>query len=301
MKKMIVMVLMSVLALSVVIGAGVRESEAMTEPTIVDIAAADGRFTTLVAALQASDLVETLQGEGPFTVFAPTDDAFAKLPAGTMEALLGDIPALTDILLYHVVAGQVMASDVVSLSSAEAANGKSIDIRAEGGGVMLNDANVIITDIKARNGVIHVIDTVLLPPPEMPSIADIAAGDERFSTLVAALSTAGLVDTLDSEGPFTVLAPTDDAFAKLPAGTVEALLGDIPTLTDILLYHVIPGRILASDVMAFASQRTANGDDVVLTMTGGSVTINGAQVLIADIEAENGVIHVIDTVILPPQ
>lgn len=301
MKKMIVMVLMSVLALSVVIGAGVRESEAMTEPTIVDIAAADGRFTTLVAALQASDLVETLQGEGPFTVFAPTDDAFAKLPAGTVEALLGDIPALTDILLYHVVAGQVMASDVVSLSSAEAANGKSIAIRAEGGGVMLNEANVIIADIKARNGVIHVIDTVLLPPPEMPSIADIAAGDERFSTLVAALSAAGLVDTLDSEGPFTVLAPTDDAFAKLPAGTVEALLGDIPTLTDILLYHVIPGRILASDVMAFASQRTANGDDVVLTMTGGSVTINGAQVLIADIEAENGVIHVIDTVILPPQ
>ncbi|MBN2859130.1 MAG: fasciclin domain-containing protein [Sphaerochaetaceae bacterium] len=301
MKKMIVMVLMSVLALSVVIGAGVRESDAMVEPTIVDIASADGRFTTLVAALQASDLVESLQGEGPFTVFAPTDDAFAKLPAGTVEALLGDIPTLADILLYHVVSGEVMASDVVGLSSAEAANGKSIDIRVEDSSVMLNDSKVIITDIKARNGVIHVIDTVLLPPVDTPSIAQIAAGDRRFTTLVAALGAAGLVVTLDSEGPFTVLAPTDDAFAKLPAGTVEALLADIPTLTDILLYHVIPGKIMASDVMAFASQRTANGDDVILSMSKGDVTIQGANVLIADIEAENGVIHVIDTVLLPPQ
>ena len=301
MKKMIVMVLISVLAIFAVMGAGVRESEAMAEPTIVDIAAADGRFTTLVAALQAADLVGTLQGEGPFTVFAPTDDAFAKLPAGTVDALLADIPSLTDILLYHVVAGEVMASDVAGLSSAEAVNGRSIDIRIEDSSVMLNDSKVIITDIKARNGVIHVIDTVLLPPADMPSIAQIAAGDGRFSTLVAALGAAGLVETLDSEGPFTVLAPTDDAFAKLPAGTVEALLADIPTLTDILLYHVIPGKIMASDVMAFASQGTANGDDVILTMTGGSVKINGAQVLIADIEAENGVIHVIDTVMLPPQ
>lgn len=130
---------------------------------IVDIAVEDGRFTTLVAALQAADLVDTLKGEGLFTVFAPTDDAFDKLPAGTVEGLLNDIPALTNILLYHVVPGKVMAADVVKLSSADTASGASLTIAVMDGKVMINDAQVIITDIEASNGVIHVIDTVLLP------------------------------------------------------------------------------------------------------------------------------------------
>ena len=131
--------------------------------TIVDIAVADGRFTTLVAAVQAAGLVETLQGEGPFTVFAPTDDAFAKLPAGTVDALLADIPALTDILLYHVVSGKVMAADVVNLDSATTVQGSDVAIKVDMGKVYVNDAQVIITDIVAANGVIHVIDTVLVP------------------------------------------------------------------------------------------------------------------------------------------
>jgi uncharacterized surface protein with fasciclin (FAS1) repeats len=130
---------------------------------IVDIAVDDGRFTTLVAALQAADLVDTLKGDGPFTVFAPTDDAFDKLPAGTVEGLLNDIPTLTNILLYHVVPGKVMAADVVNLSSADTASGESLAISVMNGKVMVNDAQVIITDIEASNGVIHVIDTVLLP------------------------------------------------------------------------------------------------------------------------------------------
>ena len=135
---------------------------------IVDTAVSDGRFTTLAAALQAAGLVDTLKGEGPFTVFAPTDDAFAKLPAGTVDALLQDIPQLTDILLYHVVPGKVMAADVVKLDgqSAETAlEGKSIDISVKDGKVMLNgNVEVVITDVEASNGVIHVIDSVLLPP-----------------------------------------------------------------------------------------------------------------------------------------
>jgi transforming growth factor-beta-induced protein len=130
---------------------------------IVDIAVGDGRFTTLVAALQAADLVDTLKGDGPFTVFAPTDDAFNKLPAGTVEGLLDDIPTLTNILLYHVVPGKVMAADVVNLSSADTASGASLTIAVMDGKVMINDAQVIITDIEASNGVIHVVDTVLLP------------------------------------------------------------------------------------------------------------------------------------------
>ena len=135
-----------------------------TDQTVVDIAVADGRFTTLVAALQAAGLVDTLNGEGPFTVFAPTDDAFAALPEGTVDALLADIPTLTNILLYHVVPGKALAADVVNLPSADTVLGEAVKISVDGGTVKVNDAQVIITDIEASNGVIHVIDAVLLPP-----------------------------------------------------------------------------------------------------------------------------------------
>ncbi len=269
--------------------------------SIVDIASADGRFETLVAALQAADLAETLAGEGPFTVFAPTDDAFAKLPEGTVEALLEDIPALTDILLYHVVDGKVLAEDVVALNDAKTLNNRYVDIRVEDGMVYINDAQVVITDIMADNGVIHVIDTVLLPPEAVGSIVDIAVADGRFTTLAAALEAAGLVDTLKNEGQFTVFAPTDDAFAKLPEGTVDALLEDIPTLTDILLYHVVDGKVLAADVIALQETETLSGKNITIRVEGDKVYINDAMVILTDIMADNGVIHVIDTVLLPPE
>ncbi len=130
---------------------------------IVDTAVADGRFTTLVTALEAADLVDTLKGDGPFTVFAPTDDAFAALPEGTVEGLLEDIPALTDILTYHVVSGKVLAADVVGLDSATTLQGTDVAVTVDGDTVLINDAQVIITDIETSNGVIHVIDAVLLP------------------------------------------------------------------------------------------------------------------------------------------
>ena len=131
---------------------------------IVDIAASDGRFTTLVAAVQAAGLVDTLKSDGPVTVFAPTDEAFAQLPAGTVEALLADIPSLTNVLLYHVVPGAVSSADVMQLSAADTASGNPVSITSSGGMVMINGSHVVITDIEATNGVIHVIDAVLLPP-----------------------------------------------------------------------------------------------------------------------------------------
>ncbi len=274
------------------------------EQTIADIAVADGRFNTLVAALGAAELVETLSGEGPFTVFAPTDDAFAKLPEGTVEALLEDIPALTDILLYHVVSSEVVAEDVITLEEAETLLGDNVSIRVEDGNVYINDAMVVITDIMASNGVIHVIDSVLLPPAEeesLGSIVDIAVADGRFTTLVAALQAAGLAETLAGDGPFTVFAPTDDAFAKLPEGTVESLLEDIPALTDILLYHVVSGEVLAEQVVTLNSVKALNEKFVEIEVMDGMVYLNDAQVVITDIEADNGVIHVIDTVLLPPE
>lgn len=142
-----------------------NQEQDMTAPaamTIVDVAVADGNFKTLVAAVQAAGLVETLSGEGPFTVFAPTDEAFAKLPEGTVEALLADKEKLTSILTYHVVSGKVMAADVMGLESAMTVQGQELAIDTSDG-VMINNAKVILADVPASNGVIHVIDTVLLP------------------------------------------------------------------------------------------------------------------------------------------
>ena len=275
-----------------------------TPSSIVDIAVADGRFTTLAAALQAAGLVDALKGEGPFTVFAPTDDAFKKLPAGTVESLLmpENLETLKSILLYHVVDGAVKASDVVKLSSAATMQGDSVNIKEEMGKVYINDAQVVIPDIEASNGVIHVVDTVLLPPEKPGTIVDIAVADGRFTTLVAALQAAGLVDTLSGEGPFTVFAPTDDAFNKLPAGTVESLLlpENLAKLKDILLYHVVSGKVMASDVVNLTSATTVLGQDITITVMDGKVFLNdGTQVIITDVPASNGVIHVMDTVLLP--
>jgi transforming growth factor-beta-induced protein len=274
-----------------------EEEEMMEEEPadIVDIAVADGRFNTLVAAVEAAGLADALSGEGPLTVFAPTDDAFAALPEGTVDALLQDIPSLQSILLYHVVEGAVPAADVVGLDKAQTLNGQFVDIKVDGDSVMIDDANVIITDIEAANGIIHVIDAVILP--ESRSIAEIAVEDGSFETLVAALDAAGLVETLSGEGEFTVFAPTDDAFAALPEGTVEALLGDIPALTEILLFHVADGKLMASDVLGRSIIPTLQGQ--YLDVDAENAAINGAGIIVTDIEASNGVIHVIDAVVLP--
>ena len=286
------------------------EPTAIPEPQlsdIVDTAVADGRFTTLTAALGAAELVETLKGEGPFTVFAPTDDAFAKLPEGTVESLLllENLEQLQSILLYHVVSGKVMASDVVTLTSADTVLGDAITIKVEDGKVFLNDTvEVIITDVEASNGVIHVIDSVLLPPAKLSDIVDTAVADGRFTTLAAALGAANLVDTLKGEGPFTVFAPTDDAFAKLPEGTVESLLlpENLEQLQSILLYHVVSGKVMASDVVTLTSADTVGGQAITIKVEDGKVFLNDTiEVIITDVEASNGVIHVIDAVLLPPQ
>jgi uncharacterized surface protein with fasciclin (FAS1) repeats len=295
------------------------EEEAMEQKSIVDIAVEDGRFTTLVAAVEAAGLAETLSGESEFTVFAPTDDAFAALPEGTVESLLEDPEgALKDILLYHVAEGAVPAETVVTLESATTIQGEPVAITVADGNVMLNDsANVIITDIAASNGIIHVIDAVILPPSmteaaaeeaemaeeemmDAKSIAEIATEDGRFMTLVAAVEAAGLAETLSGEGEFTVFAPTDDAFAALPEGTVESLLEDPEgALKDILLYHVVGSVVPAETVVTLDSADTIQGEPVAIAVVDGEVVLNdSAKVIITDIEASNGIIHVIDAVIL---
>jgi uncharacterized surface protein with fasciclin (FAS1) repeats len=278
------------------------------EQNIVEVASAAGSFTTLLAAAEAAGLVDTLTGEGPFTVFAPTDDAFAALPEGTVEGLLEDPEALAEILLYHVVSGEVLAETVVTLDSATTVQGSDVTIEVVDGGVVLNGSvNVITTDVAASNGVIHVIDAVLLPAADMDedmeasnTIVDVAAAAGSFSTLLAAAEAAGLVDTLMGEGPFTVFAPTDDAFAALPEGTVEGLLEDPEALAEILLYHVVSGEVLAETVVTLDSATTVQGSDVTIEVVDGGVVLNGSvNVITTDVAASNGVIHVIDAVLLP--
>ena len=269
---------------------------------IVDTAAGSGSFNTLVAALKAAGLVETLKGKGPFTVFAPTDEAFAKLPKGTVESLLKpeNKGKLTAILTYHVAAGRLAAGDVVKLSKATTLNGQQVSIRLQSGGVRLDNAKVVKTDIFCSNGVIHVIDAVMIPRTAdqgaPKDIVDTAVAAGSFKTLAAALEAAGLVETLKGKGPFTVFAPTDEAFAKLPKGTVAGLLK--PTnkdkLTAVLTYHVAAGRT------EIGRQRLKSLQGSPLDVTSGdSLVVNGAKVITPNIAASNGVIHVIDRVLLP--
>ncbi|QDT12781.1 fasciclin domain-containing protein [Planctomycetes bacterium K23_9] len=274
---------------------------AHAEKTIVETAVNAGSFKTLVAAVGAADLADTLSSPGPFTVFAPTDEAFAKLPAGTIESLLkpANKSKLAKILTYHVLPGRVTAADVVKLTGAKTVAGEKVRITASDSGVKVNDAAVVQTDITCSNGVIHVIDNVLLPASQ--TIPEVASASGQFGTLLAAANAAGLVPTLSGAGPLTVFAPTDEAFTALPAGTVAELLKpeNKAKLAEILKYHVVAGRVYSEDALALSSAPTVAGPSISITPTDGGANINGARLVATDIDASNGVIHVIDRVLLP--
>ena len=293
--------------------------------TVVDVAAESGSFPTLVAAVQAAGLVEVLSGDGPFTVLAPTEEAFAAALAAldvTAEDLLANTELLAAVLTYHVLPVEAPAEVVVSLDGQSVAtvNGAEIAISVVGDSVMVNNATVIVTDIAASNGVIHVIDTVLLPPAltetasadetedtdeALGTVVDVAAESGSFPTLVAAVQAAGLVEVLSGDGPFTVLAPTEEAFAAALAAldvTAEDLLANTELLAAVLTYHVLPVEAPAEVVVSLDGQSvaTVNGAEIAISVVGDSVMVNNATVIVTDIAASNGVIHVIDTVLLPP-
>merc|ERR1712195_259483 len=214
--------------------------------TIVDLAVATPDLSTLVAALKAGGLVDTLSGKGPFTVFAPTNEAFAALPAGTLANLLKpeNKAQLVDLLTYHVVSGDVHAKDITDMEMIKTVEGKNVTARVTSGGILINSAKGVTADVDASNGVIHIIDAVLMPgnPPKPASktIVDIAVANADLSTLVTALKAGGLVKTLEGKGPFTVFAPTNEAFDKLPAATLAHLLdpANVKELDAVLTYHV---------------------------------------------------------------
>ena len=271
--------------------------------TVVDIIVNSPDHTILETAVLAAGLEGALSGVGPFTVFAPTDAAFEALPAGTIDALLADPSGLlTDILTYHVVAGQALSTDLSNGQSIVTLNGASVTVTINANGVFINNAQVTVADILADNGVVHVIDAVLTPPaPPSNTVVDIIVNSPDHTILETAVLAAGLEGALSGAGPFTVFAPTDAAFQALPAGTIAALLAD-PTglLTDILTYHVVAGQALSTDLSNGQSIVTLNGESVTVTINANGVFINDAKVTVADILADNGVVHVIDAVLTPP-
>lgn len=262
-----------------------------------------GAHDSLVAAVIQAELLTTLQGEGPFTVFAPTDQAFTD--AGIDLAAL-DTPegkqTLSDILLYHVIASEVPSSAVTDCLSADTVNTNPLSFTVDDSGVMVNSATVVTPDVQTSNGVIHVIDKVLLPTATPNDIPRTAQCTGSHATLVDAVIQAELLTTLQGEGPFTVFAPTDQAFVD--AGINLAALNTEEgkaQLTDILLHHVyISEAVLSSQITDGATLSMANGDNITISVTDGSVMIGDATVTLADVATSNGVIHVVDKVIMPP-
>ena len=300
MKKVLSLILAFALSLSVPAFAA--------DQSIVEIAVGNEDFSILVAALQKAELVDALSGEGPFTVFAPTNDAFVKLLGElgiTAEQLL-DHPQLADVLLYHVVAGNVLSTDLSNGMQAATLGGEEITVDLSSG-VKINESNVVTADVMATNGVIHIIDTVLVPSSfvlnaaDLPdTVVDIALSSSDFSMLVSLLQKADLVSALQGEGPFTVFAPTNAAFEKLLSAldiTASDLMAQ-PDLAKVLLYHVVFGKVMSGDLSDGLNAPTLNGESLIFDLSSG-VKVNQSMVTAVDLESDNGVVHVIDTVLVP--
>ena len=266
-------------------------------------AASTGVHDSLVAALAHADLVTTLQGDGPFTVFAPTDDAFA---AAGIDLTTFDTDeenaTLSDILLYHVYSGAVNAADVTDGLTVTMVNGDEASFTVTNGTVMIGDATVTTADVTSSNGIIHVIDTVLMPPadPVTPDIPTVASSTGVHTSLVAAVVQAGLLETLQGDGPFTVFAPTDQAFVDAGVDLAD-FDGDegVAALANILAYHVTMGAVTSDALTDGMSITMLNQDETTVNIDSDGVMINDANVTAADVLASNGVIHVIDKVLMP--
>ena len=278
--------------------------------SIVDVATANGGFTTLIAALEATGLDTTLSDmDSQFTVFAPTDDAFALLGQDVIDALLADTDTLSDILTYHVISGEVDSSAAISSAGSlvEMVNGDSVGLSLDGDNLLVNTATVILVDVAADNGVIHVIDAVLTPPADKGTptmnIVDTAVAAGDFGTLVTALQAAGLDATLaDETQSFTVFAPTDAAFAMIDPETLNLLIADTDALSSVLLQHVVSGEVNSVTAYTLNGSSATTASDaaipVAINTELDTLTFGGATVQTTDIYTTNGIIHVIDTVVV---
>lgn len=266
-------------------------------PTITATAAATSNLSTLVSALQAAGLDATLNGTGPFTVFAPVNSAFSALPADVVTRLLetGNRAILTKLLTFHVVPGRITASQLTNGQTLTTVEGTALPVTIVSGVVRVGGARVTTTDIAASNGVVHLLDGVMLGSLDVVDQAIIRG----FSTLVSAATTAGLGNALRTTNNITVFAPTNAAFAAIPGGAPTTAAA----LTPVLQYHVVGARALAASLTNGQSLTTLQGGALTVGITGSAVRVTGrvnfANVVATDVVAKNGVIHVIDTVLLP--
>ena len=294
-------------------------------------------LSTLVATVKAAGLVDTLNSAGPFTIFAPVNDAFAKIDKATIDKLLADPKGdLTKILTYHVVAGKKMsAEDLVKAGTVKTVNGGELTIAKSGDTFKVNGAaTVICGNVQTANGTVFIIDSVLLPKADAAAPAPLSAtapfgpacssvpatgsgsfdgmakdpaataasNNPALSTLVATVKAAGLVDTLNSAGPFTIFAPTNDAFGKIDKATIDKLLADPKgDLTKILTYHVIAGKKMsADDLVKAGAVTTVNGGSLTVTKSGDTYIVNGkSNVVCGNVQTANAVVYIIDSVLLP--
>jgi uncharacterized surface protein with fasciclin (FAS1) repeats len=289
------------------------------EANIMDILRDNAGYSTLVAAIEAAGLEDALSGSTDLTLFGPTNEAFDVALGAlglTAEQLLADTETLTSVLLYHVAAGELFASNVLSMDQIKMLDGNYADVMLMDGAAYIENAQIVRTDIDVSNGVIHVIDAVILPPnfgqaaaaPAAPmayqaNIMDILRANSGWSTLVAAIEAAGLEGALSGHDNLTLFAPTNEAFAAALDAlglTAEQLLADTDTLTAVLLYHVAPGKLFAADVLSMDQIKMLDGNSADVMLMDGAAYIENAQITRTDINVSNGVIHVIDAVILPP-
>jgi len=297
-------------------------------------------LSTLVTAVVEADLVDTLNSDGPFTVFAPTNDAFAAVPEDILAAVLADKDLLTSVLTYHVIGGESLSADDLAGNTFATVEGGDVALAANGEGV--NDATVLCSNVPVANGTVHIIDSVLLPQVALDAIAAMTEGDAMsdgesaafgpgcaavpadgegsfagmaddpagtaasnnplLSTLVTAVVEADLVDTLNSDGPFTIFAPTNDAFGAIPEDQLAGVLADQDLLTSILTLHVVAGESLsAEDLLSAETVTTVNGGDLTITAgDDGLITVNGAAMTICqNVPTANATVHIIDAVLLP--
>jgi len=302
---------------AMITGTGDGEDTEMLIPdtgnNIVSVLQSDEDFETLVTAIDAAGLTELLSSVNDFTLFAPNDAAFDALGDGAVDALVADPESLKNILLYHVISGQsVDAATATSLAgtSVASANGATLAITQDGDALLINDATVGRADLDASNGIIHEIDTVLTPPEPTPpdeGTGDMFAtiqADENFTTLTAALEATGLNTILaNTNETYTLFAPNDAAFDALGTETVNALLADTDALTTILSYHLISNQAVDSATaigLAGTSVESATGDTLAISLDGENLMINDATVTDPDGATSNGLIHEIDTVLMPP-
>jgi transforming growth factor-beta-induced protein len=277
------------------------ETPVMESKNIVEVAADAGNFSILIEAAQKAGLAEFLSTENNLTVFAPTDAAFAALLSDLGLTSLDEVPVadLTQILTYHVIGAKVMSTDLSTgyVPTLASFDSSPVSMYVTVGNTVSINGSVSVTtaDVEAENGVIHVVDKVILPP----TVVNIALANENFTTLVQAVVKAGLVDALSADGPFTVFAPTNAAFDALFAQLGISGIDDLTAeqLVPILTYHVVPGNVVSTELSS-GEVGTLNGQNLSVDLSAG-VKINLSEVIAADIQGSNGVIHVIDQVLLP--